>query len=104
MSKQAGGIVAGAYVIRTDKLAALPKEARDYILSSARSSESEFRQAGRKLDEEARLALSKRLKAMNLWRHQREWDAVNRKARESLVGRLYSRALLTRVQDILGKH
>lgn len=104
MSKQAGGIVAGAYVIRTDKLAALPKEARDYILSSARSSESEFRQAGRKLDEEARLALSKRLKAMNLWRHQQEWDAVNRKARESLVGRLYSRSLLTRVQDILGKH
>ncbi|MEM9729486.1 MAG: TRAP transporter substrate-binding protein DctP [Myxococcota bacterium] len=103
MSKQAGGIVVGAYVIRSDKLAALPPEARDFIISSARSSASEFRQSGRKLDEEASKALADRLKAVNLWRHQQAWDATNREARESLVGRLYSRALLTRVQDILKK-
>ena len=104
MSKQGGGIVVGAYVIRSDKLDALPKEARDYILTSARSSESEFREAGRKLDDEAHLALAKQLKRVNLWRHQQAWDAVNREARESLVGRLYSRSLLTRVQQVLGKH
>ncbi|MEM8607440.1 MAG: TRAP transporter substrate-binding protein DctP [Myxococcota bacterium] len=103
MSKQAGGIVVGAYVIRSDKLAALPPEARDFIISSARSSASEFRQSGRKLDEEASKALAERLKAVNLWRHQQAWEATNREARESLVGRLYSRALLTRVQDILKK-
>lgn len=104
MSKQSGGIVVGAYVIRSDKLAALPAPARAYILSSARDAASEFRQAGRKLDEEAYEALSGRLKGMNLWRHQQAWDAANREARESLVGRLYSRALLTRVQEILKKH
>ncbi|MEM7433738.1 MAG: TRAP transporter substrate-binding protein DctP [Myxococcota bacterium] len=103
MSKQAGGIVVGAYVIRSDKLAALPQAARDYIVQSARDSASEFRQAGRKLDEEAYKALTKRLKGVNLWRYQQAWEAANLEARESLVGRLYSRALLTRVQEILGK-
>ena len=104
MSKQSGGIVVGAYLIRSEKLAALPAAARDYILSSARDSASEFRQAGRKLDEDASKALSERLKAINLWRHQQAWEAVNLEARESLVGRLYSRALLTRVEEILKKN
>lgn len=104
MSKQSGGIVVGAYVIRSDKLAALPASARDYILDSARDSASEFRQAGRKLDEDAYDALSERLKGVNLWRHQQAWEAANREARESLVGRLYSRALLARVQSILKKN
>ena len=34
---------------------------------------------------------------------QRQWEAVQFEARESLVGRMYSRALLTRVQEILKK-
>ena len=104
MSKQSGGIVVGAYVIRSDKLAQLPEAARNYIVESARNAASEFRLAGRRLDEEASSALSKRLKGVNLWRYQHEWEAVNREARESLVGRLYSRTLLTRVQEILKKN
>jgi hypothetical protein len=103
MSKQAGGIVVGAYVIKSDRLAALPEKAREYILTSARGNESEFRESGRKLDEEAHAALARHLEEVNLWRHQQQWDAVNREARESLVGRLYSRSLLTRVEEILGK-
>ena len=57
-----GGIVVGAYVIRQDRLAALPKEARDHILSSAKEHAEEFRDGGRKLDEEASNALAERLK------------------------------------------
>jgi len=44
-----------------------------------------------------------RLKTVNLWRNQQAWEAVQREAREALVGRLYSRSLLTRVQEILRK-
>jgi hypothetical protein len=58
---------------------------------------------GRKVDDEAAVTLSKRLKVVNLFRAQRAWEEVQFTARESLVGRMYSRALLTRVQEILKK-
>lgn len=104
MSKPGGGIVVGAYVIRKDRLASLPKVAQDYIVQSAKDHAQEFREGGRRLDEEASKALAGRLKSVNLWRNQHAWEAVQRKARESLAGRLYSRSLLVRVQEIVGKN
>jgi len=104
MTKPGGGIVVGAYVIKKDRLALLPKEAQDYIRKSAADHAAEFREGGRRLDEEATKALEKRLKTVNLWRNQRAWQAVQRAARESLTGRLYSRSLLVRVQEIVGKN
>ncbi len=103
MTKPGGGIVVGAYVIKKDRLAALPKEARDYILQSAREHAAEFREGGRKLDKEASEALAARLKTVNLWRDQHEWQAVQRKARNALAGRLYPKSLLARVEKIVGK-
>jgi hypothetical protein len=41
---------------------------------------------------------------VNLWRNQQAWEAVQREAREALAGRLYSRSLLARVQEIVGKN
>jgi hypothetical protein len=56
------------------------------------------------MDEEATTALAARLKTVNLWRNKEAWEAVQRKARESLAGRLYSRSLMVRVQEIVGKN
>lgn len=103
MAKQAGGIVNGAFVVRKDHLAKLPQEARDYLEQVSGETEAAFRVHGRKVDDEAAVALSKRLKVVNLFRAQRQWEAVQYQARESLVGRMYSRALLTRVQEVLHK-
>jgi len=103
MAKQAGGIVTGAFVIRKEHLATLPQEARDYLDEVSGETEEVFRVEGRKIDDEAAVTLSKRLKVVNLFRAQRQWEAVQFEARESLVGRMYSRALLTRVQEILHK-
>ena len=104
MTKPGGGIVVGAYVIKKDRLAALPKAAQDHIRQSAREHAAEFREGGRKFDEEASKALAGRLKSVNLWRNQQAWEAVQRDARQALVGRLYSKALLVRVQEIAGKN
>jgi len=104
ITKPGGGIVVGAYVIKKDRLAALPKEARDHILQSATEHAEDFREGGRKLDEEATEALMGRLKAVNLWRNQQAWEAVQREARNALAGRLYSRSLMARVQEIVGKN
>jgi len=103
MAKQAGGIVTGAFVIKKDHLEALPKEARDYLNEVSGETEEIFRVEGRKIDDEAAATLAKRLKVVNLFRAQRQWEEVQFTARESLVGRMYSRALLSRVQEILHK-
>ena len=104
MTKPGGGIVVGAYVIRKDRLAALPKAARDYIRQSAKDHAQEFREGGRRLDKEASEVLAGRLKSINIWRNQHAWEAVQREAREALAGRLYSKSLMTRVQEIVGKN
>jgi TRAP-type C4-dicarboxylate transport system substrate-binding protein len=104
MTKPGGGIVVGAYIIKKDRLAALPKEAREFIRQSAIDHAAEFREGGRRLDKKASEALAKRLKSVNLWRNQHAWEAVQREARASLAGRLYSKSLLTRVQQIVGKN
>lgn len=103
MAKQAGGIVTGAFVVKKDHLEKLPKEARDYLDEVSGETEEIFRVEGRKLDDEAAVTLSKKLKVINLFRAQRQWEEVQFTARESLVGRMYSRALLNRVQEILHK-
>lgn len=103
MAKQAGGIVTGAFVIKKDHLDALPQEARDYLEEVSGETEETFRVEGRKIDDEAAVTLSKRLKVVNLFRAQRQWEEVQFTARESLVGRMYSRALLNRVQEVLKK-
>jgi hypothetical protein len=82
----------------------LPKEAQDYIRQGAIDNAAAFREGGRKLDEEASEALAGRLKSVNLWRNQHAWQAVQREARASLAGRLYSKSLLVRVQEIVGKN
>ncbi|MFZ1864389.1 MAG: TRAP transporter substrate-binding protein DctP [Polyangiales bacterium] len=103
MTKPGGGIVVGAYVIRKDKLEALPKDVQDFIRQSAKDHAKEFRDGGRKFDEEATAALAKRLEFVNIWRNKEAWEAVQRKAREALTGRLYSKSLLVRVEQIVGR-
>jgi TRAP-type C4-dicarboxylate transport system substrate-binding protein len=103
MTKPGGGIVVGAYVIRKDKLEALPKDVQDFIRQSARDHADDIRDGGRKFDEEATEALAKRLEFVNIWRNKEAWEAVQRTARDSLTGRLYSKSLLVRVQEIVGR-
>jgi TRAP-type C4-dicarboxylate transport system substrate-binding protein len=104
MTKPGGGIVVGAYVIKKDRLAALPKAAQDHIRQSAKDHAQEFRDGGRRVDEEASEALAARLKSVNIWRNKDAWEAVQRNARNSLAGRLYSKSLMVRVQEIVGKN
>lgn len=101
MGKQASGIIVGAFVVRKDRLEALPKDAQNYILENAQATESGFRRIGRRLDDDASRALAKRLKVVDMESYQRAWDAAATRARETLAGRLYSKALMDRVQEIV---
>ena len=101
MSKQASGVVVGAYVIKKDRLEALPEAAQRYIRETAQRTEAEFMRSGRKVDDDASRALAKRLEVVDMEGYRSAWDATARRARESLVGRLYSQELLDRVQKIV---
>ena len=104
MTKPGGGIVVGAYVIKKDRLESLPKDIQDFIRQSAIDNADTFREGGRRFDEEASQALAGRLKTVNIWRNQQAWQAVQREARDALTGRLYSKSLLVRVQEIVGQN
>ncbi len=56
---------------------------------------------GRKLDDDASRALAKRLEVVDMTPFRGAWEATARRARDSLVGRLYSKQLLDRVQAIV---
>ena len=100
MAKQSSGIIVGAFVIKKDRLASLPKAARDYIRESTQARQETFRKEGRDLDEKATEILAKRLEGVGMILHQRSWEKAQVAARNSLAGRLYSRSLLKRVQQI----
>lgn len=101
ISQQANGVVVGAVVIRTDRLALVPQALRDHMVAQGRSQQSTFRRAGRRLDDRATEALFQRLDVVDMEPYRAAWDAVATRARDSLVGRLYTRAQLDRVRAIV---
>ena len=103
MSKRSSGVIVGAFVVRSDKFNALPKEGRDYILNTSRKVEDQFRNIGRKLDDDATRALAKRLKPIDMDPYLKSWEAAAKRAREALAGRLYPRSLMDRVEKIVSE-
>ena len=101
MGKQASGVVVGAFIIKKDRLEALPEAAQRYIRETANATEAKFMRIGRKLDDDASRALAKRLKVVDMEPFRSAWEATARRARDSLTGRLYSKQLLERVQAIV---
>ncbi|MDH3482939.1 MAG: TRAP transporter substrate-binding protein DctP [Myxococcales bacterium] len=101
MSKPASGVVVGAFIIKKDRLEALPEAAQRYIRDTANDTEAKFMRIGRKLDDDASRALAKRLEVVDMAPFRGAWEATARRARDSLVGRLYSKQLLERVQAIV---
>jgi TRAP-type C4-dicarboxylate transport system substrate-binding protein len=101
ISQQASGVIVGGIVVRTDRLGLVPQALRDHMLAQGRSQQSTFRRAGRRLDERASQELFRRLDVVDMEPYRSSWDAVATQARDSLVGRLYTRAQLDRVRAIV---
>ena len=97
MAKQSSGIVVGAFIIKSEKMDSLPPEAQAFLRNSVLELNS------RETDDEATEKLRERLKVTNLGAYGNAWKAVQYQARWDLAGRLYSRALLERVGDIVGR-
>lgn len=104
VSAETSGIIVGAMVVRKDKMDALSEKDRELMRVTARIGNHEMRDAARKMDDKAYRALvSRGLTAVNVGSHRSEWEAVAKKTRDKLAGRLYPRSLLQRVAKIANR-
>ncbi len=101
MSEQANGVIVGAIVVRSDRLALVPQALREHMLAQGRSQQSTFRRAGRRLDDRATETLRRRLTVVDMEPYRAAWDATGTRANDALVGRLYSRAQVDRIRAIV---
>lgn len=97
IAKQSSGIVIGAFIIKKDKMDALPEEGKAFLRDSI------FDLNSKVVDDEATEKLRERLKTVNLGAYVNQWKAVQYQARWSLAGRLYSKSLLERVSKVVGR-
>ncbi len=97
MGKQSSGIVIGAFIIKKDKMDALPEEGRAFLRDSI------FDLNSKVVDDEATEKLRERLKVVGVGAYGNQWKAVQYQARWSLAGRLYSKSLLERVSKLVGR-
>lgn len=103
VSRQPSGIVAGALVVREDAFSAIPEDVRAWMLEAATQADGPLRRAGRDADRDAWNVLSRRLTVVDYEPVRAEWEALGRRTRERLAGRLYSRELLRRVEAAAGQ-
>lgn len=98
VSSRNSGIIVGATVIRSDKLAALSEEHRKVLLETSSRVEDALKKSIRRDDANAYATMLKRgMSVIDTDAHQAEWEDVGRQVRERLAGRVYPKSLLQAV-------
>jgi TRAP-type transport system periplasmic protein len=100
MTDPPAGVIVGAIVMRKSTLDSLPEEIRAHFVSRIASAEAKARASARDMDRRATIELKKRLTVIDNERHRAEWERAAKKAKDALTGRLYSKALLDRVEAL----
>lgn len=99
VSQQSNAILIGATIIKKEKYEALAEDLRQALDSTAERAHRVLTTSIRRADDRAYQAILRRgVTAVDLSRHQAEWDRAARQTRNNLAGRLYSRELLQRVE------
>ncbi|MFW6049607.1 MAG: TRAP transporter substrate-binding protein DctP [Myxococcota bacterium] len=104
VTEETSGVIVGAMVIRKDKFDALDQKDRELIRVTSRIGNDEMRDGARRMDTRAYRALvSRGIERVKVGKYQSEWEAVAKKTRDKLAGRLYPKSLLRRVQRLAGR-
>jgi TRAP-type C4-dicarboxylate transport system substrate-binding protein len=103
VTKEPRNIVIGATVIRKDKFTALPDDLKAILTQTGKDAHSALQASIRRDDDKALKAiLGKGVQSVTTSAGSAQWNDVMKKARESLVGKLYSGDLLRKVEHIAG--
>ncbi len=101
MAKQNLNLIIGGSIIKKEVFEELSPEDREVLLRTAERGARAMDKIVIRDDERARQTLLERgIQEVDLSVHQSEWDAVAKKAREELAGRVYSKSLLDEVAKL----
>jgi TRAP-type transport system periplasmic protein len=101
MSKSTGEPVVGATVVRKEWFDGLPPDVREALLEVSQSFSDQLLARVHSEDERSAETLRKRgIKEFDQMARRAEWEPVLTKLADKMVGRLYSRELLTRVYTV----
>lgn len=99
VTQEPRGIVIGATVIKRERLDALPTELAEVLIETGRTAHQALARSIRNDDERAFAAITGRgVEAVSVARDEEAWLELLKKARHSLVGKLYTADLLARVE------
>jgi TRAP-type C4-dicarboxylate transport system substrate-binding protein len=101
MAKQNFNIIIGGSVVKKDVFEQLTPNDQEILLQTAERGARAMDRIVIRDDERARLTLIERgMKEVDLGAHRAAWDAVAKKSREQLAGRVYSKSLLAEVAKL----
>ncbi len=101
VTKEPRGIVVGATVIKKNRVDSLPPDLKSALLETGKKAHQALAQAIRRDDDRAFDAIVKKgVQPVSLAGNEKAWDEVLKRARQSLVGKLYPADLLARVEKI----
>ena len=99
MAKQNLGILVGGSLIKQEKFDELTEHDQKVLIDTSERAARANDTLARRDDDRAYASLVKRgMIEVDTSAHKAEWDAVAKKARESLTGRVYSKSLLEAVE------
>ena len=102
MAKDNFGIVVGGALLTKEKFDELSEHDQRVLIETSKIAGKANDKLVRRTDDKAYAALVKRgMIVVDTTPHKAEWDAVAKKARENLVGRVYSKSLLEAVEKVV---
>ncbi len=100
MTAHNSAIIAGGTVMRQDKYDELPPEYQEAFNSTAARAHELLNKTIRKDDEKAyQVVLKKGIEAVEAGDAKAEWDAADKKVRDNLTGRMFSKSLVAAVAE-----
>jgi TRAP-type transport system periplasmic protein len=104
MTQQSNGVIVGALVMKKSTYDRLPPEVRARMTADGERVSARTRAATRRTDERAYRGLVERgIRPIDVEAHRAEWEEVARATADRVSGRLYSRELVERVRQAVGR-
>jgi TRAP-type C4-dicarboxylate transport system substrate-binding protein len=101
VAKDNFAIIVGGSLIKQEKFEELSEADQQALMSTSERAARALDTLSRRDDERAYQSMIERgMTEVDISAHQDEWDAVEKKARENLVGRVYSKSLLQAVEKV----
>lgn len=98
------GFIQGAFVLSRKTWERLSPEDQTRMMAMIRDNQGEFQADIRRTDKKSYKKLLTRGMSLQKFERVDEWQAAGKALREQLIGRIYDRALLTRVEKIAARY